>query len=170
MMYRSRLLRRKCRAFSLVEVVASTMIVGLLTVVALDSLGAATRSADSTGDRAVAAGLAEELMAEILQTKYSEPSGSATLGRDAGETAGLRSTFDDVDDYTGWNECPPKYRDGTKMADRDDLRQTVQVTWVVPTNLRQTSATDQGAKRIIVTIKSEDIVLAQRSAVRTNTD
>jgi type II secretory pathway pseudopilin PulG len=154
----------------MIEVVASTMIVGLMAVAALNSLGAATRSAESIGNRAVAAGLADELMAEILGTKYSDPSGSPVFGPEAGETAGPRSAFDDVDDYHGWNQSPPKYRDGTTMPDRTDWRQRVQVRLIVPSNPSQTSATDQGAKQITVFIEYQDGVLAQQHAVRTNTD
>ena len=51
---------------TLIEVVASTMIVGLMAVAALNALGAATKSANSIGNRAVAAGLADELMSEII--------------------------------------------------------------------------------------------------------
>ena len=116
------------RGLSLIEVVASTMIVGMMAVAALNSLGAATRSADSIGNRAVAIGLADELMSEILQTAYSDPSGSHQLRPGKRRIDGPRSAFDDVDDYDGWNESPPKYRDGTHMPDRADWRQRVQVT------------------------------------------
>ena len=56
--------------FSLIEVTVSTLIVGLLLVVAMRSLGAALRAGRSTADRGVAALLAEDLMAEILQKNY----------------------------------------------------------------------------------------------------
>lgn len=144
------------------------MIVGLMAVAALDSLGAATRSAESIGNRAVAAGLADELMAEILRAEYSEPSGGTAIGLNAGETAGMRSTFDDVDDYHNFNQSPPKYRDGATMPGRVGWRQRVQVKWVVPLNPSANSATDQGVKQICVTIEHDGKVLAQQYAVRAN--
>ena len=58
-------------ALTLLEVVFATMIVAVMTVVALEALGAATRSGMSTGNRAIALGLADDLMAEILSTPYS---------------------------------------------------------------------------------------------------
>src|SRR5688572_26650145 len=112
---------------TLIEVVASTMIVGMMTVAALNALGAATRSAESLGNRSVAAGLADELMSEIVQTAYSDPSGSTGLGPDGSESTGPRSAFDDVDDYDGWNQLPPQNRDGTTMPDRADWRHRVEV-------------------------------------------
>ncbi|HJQ81842.1 MAG TPA: hypothetical protein VJ828_17895 [Lacipirellulaceae bacterium] len=153
---------------SLIEVVASTMIVGVMAVAALNSLGAATRSSHSIGNRAVAIGLADELMSEILQAEYSEPSGAASLGPDSGEVGGPRSAFDDVDDYDGWNRSPPHYRDGTPMPDRDDWRHRVEVNYVLPADSTQTALSDQGAKRICVFIEYRDEILVEQIAVRTS--
>ena len=58
---------------SLIEVVASTMIVSMMAVATLNGLGAATKSAESIGNRAIAVGLADELMSEIVQQPYSDP-------------------------------------------------------------------------------------------------
>src|SRR5688572_25929932 len=53
------------RALTLTEVVVSTLIVGLMTVAALDGLGSTTRSSELAGNRGIALGLADDLMAEI---------------------------------------------------------------------------------------------------------
>jgi prepilin-type N-terminal cleavage/methylation domain-containing protein len=158
------------RGMTLIEVVASTMIVGMMTVAALNALGAATRSAESLGNRSVAAGLADELMSEIVQTAYSDPSGSTGLGPDGSESTGPRSAFDDVDDYDGWNQSPPQYRDGTTMPDRADWRHRVEVLRVEPNDPTQTSGTDQGAKRIKVTVEYRNQIVTELVAVRSNTD
>jgi prepilin-type N-terminal cleavage/methylation domain-containing protein len=158
------------RGMTLIEVVASTMIVGMLAVATLNGLGAATRSADSVGNRAIAAGLADELMSEISQQPYSDPNGSAVFGREGGESASPRSAFDDVDDYDAWTASPPQYRDGTVIPDRTNWRQRVVVTRVVPATPTITSATDQGMKRIRVTIEFKSQVLADQTTFRTNTD
>ena len=155
---------------SLIEVVASTMIVGLMAVAALNSLGAATRSSESIGNRAVAMGLADDLMSEILQSAYSDPNQTPVFGRESGEPAGPRSAFDDVDDYHGWNQSPPQYRNGTTMPDRSQWRHRVEVARVVPGNPAQTAGSEQGAKRIHVTVEYRNQVLAEQVAIRTNTD
>ncbi len=160
----------KFRGLTLIEVVASTMIVSLMAVAALDALGAATKSANSIGNRAIAAGLADELMSEILMQPYSDPDGSAVFGRETGEAASPRSAFDDVDDYNGWNASPPQYRDGTVIPDRTNWRQRVTVSRVLPNSPSQTTGTDQGAKQIHVTIEYQGQVLADQIAVRTDTD
>jgi prepilin-type N-terminal cleavage/methylation domain-containing protein len=158
------------RGLTLIEVVASTMIVGLMAVAALNALGAATKSANSIGNRAVAAGMADELMSEIVMQSYKDPDGPAIFGHESGESTIVRSAFDDVDDYDGWNASPPQYRDGTIIPDRTDWRERVTVTYVTPTNLTTTSATDQGVKRIRVQIEYLGTVLADQYAVRTDTD
>jgi type II secretory pathway pseudopilin PulG len=158
------------RGLSLIEVVASTMIVSMMAVATLNGLGAATISAQSIGNRAIALGLADELMSEIIQQPYSDPDGSNFFGHEAGEATSPRSAFDDVDDYNTWNVSPPQYRDGTVIPNRTGWTQQVQVTRVLPSDPTQTSNTEQGAKRIRVIIMYQNQVLADQSAIRTNTD
>jgi type II secretory pathway pseudopilin PulG len=158
------------QALTLIEIVSSTMIVGLMAVAALNTLGAATRSADSLGNRAVAAGLADELMSEILQVAYSDPNSSPVFGPEGAESSGPRSAFDDVDDYDGWNKSPPQYRDGTAIPNRTGWRQIVTITRVVPADPTQTTGSDQAAKRIKVTIQHNNETLAEQYAVRANLD
>ena len=156
---------------TLIEVVASTMIVGLMSVAALNGLGAVTRSSEAIGNRAIALGLADDLMAEILPLPYSDPSDTPVFGIESGEAAaGPRSTFDDIDDFNGWNQSPPTTRDGVVIPNRTNWRHRVTVTRVVPTNPAQTTSgtTDQGAKLIRVTIEFRGHVLAEQVAVRTD--
>lgn len=155
---------------SLVEVIVATMIVGLMAVAALNSLGAATRSSESIGNRSVAAGLADELMSEIVQQPYSDPNQTPVFGREPGEPSTPRSEFDDVDDYDGWNQSPPQYPDGTVIPNRSDWRQRVTITQVNPSNPIQSVGTEQGAKQIRVTIEYRNRVLAERVVLRTNVE
>jgi hypothetical protein len=154
------------------EVVVSTMIAGFMTVAALNSLGAATRSAISTANRAIAVGLADDLMAEIVSLPYTDPNGTTTFGPDGAESSGPRSVFDDIDDFHGWNQSPPKNRDGATIPDRTDWRQRVEVVRVTPANptVATSGTTDAGAKRIRVIIEYRGDVLAEQYAVRTNVD
>lgn len=154
------------------EVVASTMIVGMMSVAALNSLGAATRSGESIGNRAIALGLADDLMAEILPLPYSDPNGTPAFGPEGAESAGPRSAFDDIDDFNGWNESPPKHRDGTIIPNRADFRHRVEVARVVANDPTQmtSGSTDAGVKRIRVIVEYRGLVLAEQNAIRTNTD
>lgn len=158
-------------ALSMIEVVASTMIVGMMCVAALNSLGAATRSSESIGNRAIAMGLADELMSEIVQQPYTDPTQTPVFGRESSEPAtGPRSAFDDIDDYHGWSASPPQYRNGDPMDERTNWRHRVEITLVAPSNPAQTAATDQGAKRIRVMIEYNNQVLAELISVQANVD
>jgi hypothetical protein len=162
--------RRRRRALSLMEVVISTLIVGVMTVAALNGLGSATRSGELAGNRGIAHGLADDLVSEILSKAYSDPAGTAGFGLEGGEAA-PRTNFDDVDDYHNWNSKPPKAADGTTIPNRADYRQRVTVEKVVPSNPSQVvGGADQGAKRICVTIEYDDVELARRYAVVTDSD
>jgi len=149
----------------------STLIVGLMTVAALNGLGAATRSSQSAGNRGIALGLADELMAEILATDYSDPDGSPVFGLESGETA-PRANFDDIDDFNGWNQMPPQAADGTTIPDREEWRHRVTVQRVAAADLDQAlgGSTDQGVKRIQVSIEYQDTVLAEQIAICTDTE
>ncbi|MGD9634122.1 MAG: hypothetical protein AB7I57_20965 [Pirellulales bacterium] len=146
----------------------STLIVGMMTVAALSGLGSATRSGQLAGNRGIAHGLADDLMSEILNAAYSDPSGTAVFGLETGEAA-PRTNFDDIDDFNGWNQKPPKAANGTTIANRADFRQRVTVEKVSPSNPTSVVAgSDQGAKRITVIIECDDVELATRCAVVTD--
>lgn len=128
-------------ALTLIEVVFSTLIVAVMTVVALDALGAATRSSMSAGNRATAQGLADDLMAEIDSISYS------------GLYAYQNWTEELTGDRAGWTRNSTVER----------------VTQADPTQSTAGSA-DLGVVRIRVFIEYEGEVLAEQFAVRTNTD
>jgi MSHA pilin protein MshD len=155
------------RAFSLIEVVISTAIVGMLMVAALKAQSELTRSRQKFGDRGQALLMAQDLMAEILATNYKELVETPTFGPEPTETGGTRANFDDVDDFNGWNATPPQNSDGSVIANRTGWRQQVTVEYVDPLNANTTVGTDQGAKRITVTISKNSVTLATLIAVRT---
>jgi prepilin-type N-terminal cleavage/methylation domain-containing protein len=158
------------RALTLVEVVCASMIVGLMAVAALNSLGAATRSALSTGNRAIAAGLADELITEAVQLAYRDPDEPPVFGPEGGEADGPRALFDDIDDYNGWDEDPVESAAGVAVADRDKFRRRATVAYVTPNNptLATAGNTDLGVKRIRVTVEYDGHVLAEQLAVMTD--
>jgi hypothetical protein len=133
----------------------------------LAALGAALRASRSTSRYAQAALLAQDLIAEILQTEYVEPDEAPAFGKETGEFRGTRALFDDVDDHNGWTESPPQLKDGTAMSGLDGWRRDVSVSWVAATDLGQPVTNDQGVKLIVVDVSFRGELLASRSAVQT---
>ena len=145
-------LRRHARrgGFTLVEAAVSVAVMGGLVVASLYALGGEARGRSVQTAGSVADGLAANLLSEILQGKYVDPT-SPTFGPEAGESNGTRSAFEDVDDYNGWTECPPQNKDGTTLTGYTGWRRSVVVAYVAPATLA-VSASDTGLKKITVTV------------------
>ncbi|MCP4377449.1 MAG: type II secretion system protein [bacterium] len=142
----------KCRAgFTLVESVMSILIVGTMLVMVINTLGSSVRGKKIRQTQSRAPVLAGQLMAEILQADYSEPTETAVFGREVSESGANRNDFDDVDDYHNWSGTPQN-KDGTSLSDMDGWTRSVTVQYVQPENLSSSSATDQGIKLITVTV------------------
>jgi len=160
--------RRTTRAFTLVEATVSIFILGVMVVVALNTVGATRLGEYKLAERCRALPLAQDLLAEILQQSYEDPNGSAVFGTESGEGTASRTDFDDVDDYHNWSASPPQNQDGTDMSDLSGWQRSVQVSWADPTDLSQTVGGDQGVKRITVTVEHDDVPVASVSAFRTS--
>ena len=155
------------RGFSLIEAVFSVVIVAVMFAAVMTTVAAARVVRYKTDGRSRGSTLAHDLMAEILQAAYEEPAGPAALGRDAAEGIDDRADFDDVDDYDGWTATPPELKGGTPLSLPAGWSRAVEVRWVVANNLTLTSGTETNAKRIIVTVKHNNVTMAQVTAIRT---
>ena len=146
--------RSERRAFSLIEVVISVFLVGTVMVVALEVFASATLGRARNGNQTQAVLLAQALIDEILDQPYMELDGTAEFGPESGETAGgTRGSFDDVDDYNAWSARPPESKDGTDLPLTGNWSREVSVQWVAANNTETSTASDEGLKRIVVTVK-----------------
>jgi hypothetical protein len=156
------------RALGLAEAVVAVFVVSLALVAALQAAGGATVAQARAAERTRARLLADALLGEILTLEYEDPAAPAKLfGPEAGESATSRTNYNDVDDFNGWVESPPRDRSGAEMPNLAGWSRDVRVAWVSPANPNQTSATETGAKRITVTVKRNGTTLATRTAIRT---
>ncbi len=153
--------------FSLAETLMAILIVSGLLVVAMNTAGASRVAQQSLGERGVGQLLALSLMSEIQAQPYQDR-GAALFGREIGELVASRATFDDVDDYDGWMESPPLYKDGSEIPDRAGWRRSVAVALVKVDNPNQTVLIDEGAKRITVTVTHNGREITILMAVRTD--
>lgn len=144
---------------TLVEVVVSTLLVGVVLAAAFDTLGGATRTYRAAASRADGGAIADALLAEIAAQAYREPnSTSNTLGPGAtGESQSPdRLTLDDVDDYTGLVESPPVDRSGLPVPGYGGWERRTTVQYVNrardSSGELATRSTTEGLKRIEVTV------------------
>jgi type II secretory pathway pseudopilin PulG len=165
--------RMKARrgGFSLAESVISTLIVGLLLVTASRSVSTSVLTQTKTADMVKANVLADSFMSEILSLTYMEPGQTASaITRESGESGGSKVAYDDVDDFHGWTEQPPQYRDGTAMANLSTWERRVVVQWVTIGygGTITVSSSESKIKRIQVVVRANGTDVITRHALVTN--
>ena len=154
---------------SLVETVVSTLLVGILMTTSLQTVGMSLRQQMTSTQNVIAAALANGLMSEIVTQSYMEPSATVSIiTRESGESGSSRAAYDDVDDYHGWTETPPKTREDIVLTTYTGWQRTVSVIWVNANDVSLPAGTDARVKKITVTVSFNGTVMATRVAIRTN--
>lgn len=142
---------RRC-GITLIETTMSVLLVAVLMVSALRLLGSSAIADQVYHTQRVSPALATQLMAEILANDYADAGGSPVFGPEAGESGSSRANFDDVDDYHGWSASPPQDRDGLAIAGLSSWTREVTVQYVTLADVSTVASSDEGLKRIIVTV------------------
>jgi hypothetical protein len=102
-----------CKAgFTLPEALAAMMITGLACSALLYAVSGAVALSHTGGANTRAMLLAQAIMDEISACQWADPDDVTHWGAEPGETETNRLAFDDIDDYDGLNETPPRTRDG----------------------------------------------------------
>jgi MSHA pilin protein MshD len=158
----------RCRGLTLVEAVMACLVVSILMVSAMRAAGMVARYQFATSDRARARFLAGQMMTDVLSYPYQDPLVTPVFGIETGEVATNKTTFDDVDDFNGWNESPPQDRDGNAMTELAGWKRYVSVAWVTSANVSTVSATETGIKRVTVTVSKNNVTLSTRVAIKVN--
>lgn len=155
---------------SLLEVVLATLLVGIVLVSSLSAVNGILKSRIVLSEDGTAEQLAQQLLAEIVEQPYEDPDGSFLFGVELLEGSFTRANFDDVDDYHLWNASPPEDRAGTALTNMQGWRRQVTVEWVDPRNPDTTILTNQGIKRITVTVSYGSNVKSKLMALRSDND
>jgi type II secretory pathway pseudopilin PulG len=165
--------RAKARrgGFSLAESVVSTLIVGFLLITASRSVSTSVLTQTKTAEMVKANVLADSLLSEIMSLNYMEPGQTVSaITRESGESGGSKVTYDDVDDFNGWTEQPPQYRDGTAMANLSNWQRRAFVQWITigVGGTITVSGSESRIKRIQVIVRANGIDVVTRQALVTN--
>lgn len=149
---------------TLIECAGASLILGLMITAGLRASVQAGASQVVSSRSLAGTLLAEALLNEISMLAYAEPSGAITLGPDAGETG--KATFDDIDDYDNWTESPITDSTAVAISGMSKWSRSVRVYRALVSSPDTNSAAETGLKRIEVTVKFSDRVVAKLSALR----
>ena len=147
--YRRR--RPRC-GVGLIEAAVATVIVGVMLVSAFATFDATMRAGNVTANRRASSSLASTLMNEALRAHYEEPTDAVAFGLEPGEAAASRAAWDDLDDYNGLMESPPRYADGTEIISARKWAWQASVALVDLADPNRSAAADAGLKRITITV------------------
>lgn len=163
---------RRRNGFGYIEAVISSVVLGTALIAALQVFGGFVMGVRAGVDEAKGRELAADLMAEIQTQRFEDPtSATGSFGTEAGETT--RLDFDDVDDYNGLDETPPRARDGTHLSapDYGGFHRKVAVVNVDIMDFTSNQANGTTpAKRITVSVLAQGKVKATLIAYRTRND
>lgn len=154
--------------FSYIEVLMASIIIAVLLVSAVNLFGNLGRSRQDALDQDSAAYLVREMIEEIMEQYYQDPTIAGVFGKEGDETGSGRSSFDDVDDYHNWSACPPQDRNAKPLAKYSRLTRSVTVRYVKSNSFTDTAAADEGFKEVTITIRRNNMVLMQRIYVIPN--
>ncbi len=147
----------------------SIFLVAVMFAAVMQTVGAGRMAQYKTAGQRRGVLLGRQLLSEVQQHRYEDPDApTVALGVDAGEFATDRQTYDDVDDYDGWFASPPQDENGATEPGQDAWSREVSVNWVSPSDLGQISVVETKAKRIIVTVKHNGLVMSELTFIRTN--
>lgn len=146
------------RGITIMEAAVSTIIVATMLVASLNAVAASRTIRGRVADRVRAQQLAMDLLSEILQQGFANPS----------TPAASRAAWGYVDDYNGLVDSPPQTKSGTPIPDCTAWARTVTVQWADPTTFAPTAATNTGARLITVSVTRGSLVLASMTALRTS--
>jgi len=149
------------RGFILVEATITYVVLTLALVALLPVFIMSMRSAKGAEQIVAGTQLSTELMEEVCLRKWDQstpvpavhiPVPSA-LGVDTGETVSDKRTFNDIDDFDGWSENPPKDPVMNDMTDFKIYTRTVSVKYVDSSLAVSVSTTDY--KQVTVCTKTQ---------------
>jgi type II secretory pathway pseudopilin PulG len=124
MIHLSQMPRRPRPGYTLVEAMVALSLTAMAGAVVLLTVETSLDAADQALEQTIAAGMAEQLLDEVMGAMYCAPGSDpheVTLAPDSGETLGSgRDQFDEIGDYNGYLAQPPEDRWGKPLGHGDD--------------------------------------------------
>ena len=156
---------RSSPGFLLLEAAVSNIILAVAIVSTVPIFILTLRANIACEEKLVATQLAIELMEEIRARKFDQNCPNirpgttiqtiSALGVDTGESSSDKTTFNDVDDFSGWTESPPREPDGDSIPQFTGYARTVTETYLDPNAYYSSSS--QSRKHITVCVSHNGV-------------
>ncbi len=153
------------RGLSIIEVSIATVLTGALLVGSMRIAGTHAAARSAMAQRLAAEFLAQHLAAEIGSRFYEDPVDPLDVfGPSATELVSGRSSFNDVDDYHGLTETPPRGPTGAALSGLTGVERTTKVEYIDTSG--NVSVTATGLKRVTIVVSKDRKVLATALVMR----
>ncbi len=140
---------------TLVEVVVSTLLVGIVLFTSLRAASVLHTSRRSNEDQVLMEAEALRLLEEISGLAYEEPdfdeNDPREIGREPGEGPNSRESWDDIDDADGYSVSSLRTRERNPIAGSQVYDCAITVVWL-SLDRTQTESEESGLKQVIITI------------------
>ena len=136
----------------MIEVAVSTL---LVATVLLASISASANLRHNHHDAHAASRgrqLAAILLDEVSAKNFRDSGDEVLFGLESDESSTDRTTFDDVDDYEGYQDAPPHFHDGTTVPGYEGWQATFTVRRAEVAGESITITTDDDAPLRLVTV------------------
>ncbi|XZE51848.1 hypothetical protein SH139x_003514 [Planctomycetaceae bacterium SH139] len=148
-----------CAGTTLVEVVVSTLLVGIVLFTSLRASTVLHTSRRSNEDQVLIEAEALRLLEEISGLAYEEPdlaeNDPREIGRDPGEGPNSRDRWDDIDDADGYSVSRLRTRERNPLPGSRVYSCAISVVWL-SADRTQTVSEESGLKQVIITLTDQN--------------
>ena len=156
------------KGFTLIEVLIAILILSVGIFMLLTMFTTGLDGVFANQKRTQATNLAQDLMDEIMGKEFRDPNQPPGWGIESGETQGVRTTYDDVDDYSAWkNYNPPEDIGGNALNLYADFTRSVSVFFVDASLTGASESSNYSIKEIIVSVAHSDIATVSLYGLKT---
>lgn len=107
------------RGFTLIEAMVAIALTAIAGSALLLGTSASLQTTEDAMRQTIARGIAEQLMDEVVGSRYTALGGSSSAGSAGLITAGSRTAFDAIDDFNGYRKQPPTDPFGVALGTDD---------------------------------------------------